>query len=152
MFKDGKWFPWMLVAILLVSVGANIYLIVRAHSDPSFAVEPDYYAKAVDWDRLQEERAQSEALGWDVVVDARHTELRIRLTDRLGRPIDGAVVEVEAFHNARAAERVRGVMLPRGKGVYVLEHDFERSGLWEYRLAAIQADRQFKHVARQELP
>lgn len=152
MLKNGAWFPWMLVAILLVSVGANIYLLIRANSDPSFAVEPDYYAKAVDWDRIQAEKAESDALGWNVVVDARHDELRIRLTDRLGRPIDDAVVEVEAFHNARAADRARSVMYPRGQGVYVWEGPFERAGIWEYRIAATTDDYTFRHVTKEELP
>jgi len=152
MLKDGRWFPIMLVALLLVSVGANVYLIIRATSDPSFAVEPNYYQKAVDWDQIQEERSRSEALGWKVDVKAKHTELRVQLTDRRGEPIDGAVVEVEAFHNARAADRVRGVMLPRGEGVYVMEYPFERPGIWEYRLAAQQRDRRFTHVVQEELP
>mgnify|MGYP003564585753 CR=1 FL=1 len=150
--KNGAWFPWMLVALLLVSVGANVYLIVRALNDPSFAVEPDYYQKAVDWDRLQQEKAASDALGWNVIVDARHTELRVRLLDRLGRPIEDAVVEVDAFHNARAADRIRGTMVPRGEGVYVLEAPFERRGIWEFRLAAVRDDRRFTHTTQEELP
>lgn len=152
MLKNGAWFPWMLVAILLVSVGANIYLVVRATNDPSFAIEPDYYAKAVEWDRIQDEKAASEALGWKMVVDARPDELRVRLTDRLGRPIDDAVVEVEAFHNARASQRIVGALAPLGQGVYRLEYPFERSGLWEYRLSARRDELEFAHVARKELP
>jgi len=152
MFENGAWFPWMLVAILFVSVGANIYLIVRATNDPSFAVEPDYYAKAVEWDDIQSQRAASEALGWSMVVDARHTELRVRLTDPLGRPIEDAIVGVEAFHNARASERIVDTMTPRGEGVYVLEGSFERSGIWEVRLEALRDGRRFTHVTREELP
>lgn len=152
MFKNGAWFAYLLVITLLTSVGGNIYMVMTATDDPGFAVEPDYYKKAVDWDRLQAERAASEALGWNVVVDARADELRIRLTDRLGRPIDGATVEVDAFPNARASQRVKGFLIPKGRGVYVLERPFERSGLWEYRLAAEVDDQRFMHVAQKELP
>jgi nitrogen fixation protein FixH len=152
MLKNGAWFPWMLVAILLVSVGANIYLIIRATNDPSFAVEPDYYAKAVDWDRIQAQKAESDALGWNIVVDAGHAELRVELSDRLGQPISGALVEVEAFHNARAADRIRGVMIPRGGGAYAFEGPFERAGIWEYRITATTGDYTFRHVAQEELP
>jgi len=142
----------MLGAILMVSVGANIYLVIRANSDPSFAVEPDYYAKAVDWDDIQAQKAESEALGWSISVNAEPAQLRIRLTDRLGQPISAAMVEVEAFHNARAADRTRGVMIPRGDGVYILEAAFDRPGLWEYRITATTGDYTYRHVAREEVP
>ncbi len=152
MFKNGTWFAYMLVAILLISVAGNIYMVMTAANDPSFAVEPDYYKKAVQWDRLQAEKAASDALGWHIVVDARPDELRIRLTDRLGRPIDGATVEVDAFPNARASQRVRGYMIPKGRGVYVFERDFAENGLWEYRLAAVVDEQRFMHVSKKELP
>ena len=152
MFKNGTWFPYMLVAILVISVAGNIYMVMTATNDPSFAVEPDYYKKAVEWDRLQAEKAASEALGWNMLVDARTDELRIRLTDRLGRPIDGATVDVEAFPNARASQRVRGYMVPKGRGVYVLEHAFDQKGLWEYRLAAVVDEKRFTQVSQKELP
>ena len=150
--KKFYWFPYLLAVILATSVGGNIYMVMRAANDPGFAVEPDYYNKAVEWDRLQAEKAASEALGWSVVLDAREDELRIRLADRLGRPIDGATVEVVAFPNARASQRIMGYMVPKGRGVYVLERAFERSGLWEYRLAAVVDDQRFTHVAQEELP
>lgn len=150
--KNGAWFPFFLIALLLVSVGANGYLMVRATNDPSFAVEPDYYEKAVAWDRLQAERAASEALGWKVTVDARRDELRIRLRDALNRGIDGAEVEVEAFPNARARERIRARLAPKGDGVYVVERPFDRSGVWEYRLVAVLDDQKFLHVSQEELP
>ncbi len=152
MFKDGKWFPYLLVTILVASVGGNIYMVMIATDDPGFAVEENYYQQAVEWDRLQAERAASDALGWNVVVDARHEELRIQLTDRLGRPIEEADVDVEAFANARARHRIRGRMVEMGRGVYVLERSFERSGIWEYRLAAVRGEERFLHTTQQELP
>lgn len=151
MFKNGTWFAYLIVAILVGSVGFDIWMVTRATNDPSFAVEPDYYQKAVNWDQLQAEKAASEALGWTMVVDARRDELRIRLTDRLGRTIDGATVEVEAFANDRASNRIRGFMIPKGGGVYILKESFDRAGLWEYRLAAIVDDKKFTHVTQEEL-
>lgn len=151
MLKNGAWFPYLIIGLLLLSVGSNVYLLVRATNDPSFAVEPDYYEKAVHWDDHQAARAASDKLGWKIRVDARREMLRIELRDALGRPIDGAEVEVIAFHNARAAERINGLMLPRGRGVYVLERPFARAGIWEYRLAAVLEDKTFLHVTKEEL-
>ncbi len=149
--KDGAWFPYMLVALLSASVIANILLIIRANSDPSFAVEPNYYQKAVDWDQTQAELRASEQLGWNMTVEARRAELRVQLSDRYGRPIDGATVAVEAFHNARANERVNEHLVPIGGGVYVLEHSFDRRGIWEMRLAAAVNDKKFTHVVKEEI-
>jgi nitrogen fixation protein FixH len=152
LIERGLWFPLMLVGLLLVSVGANIYLIVRATNDPSFAVEPDYYAKAVAWDELQAERARSEELGWAMSVAAGHDALEVELRDALGRPVDGAEVEVVAFHNARASERIEARLRPRGRGIYEVERSFPRPGLWEYRFTAVRGDDKFLHVTQEELP
>ncbi|MEL6188604.1 MAG: FixH family protein [Myxococcota bacterium] len=150
--KNGAWFPYFLIALLLVSVGSNIYLIVRANSDPNFAVEPDYYAKAVDWDASQAARADSEALGWRVAVEATRTGLAVEIRDALGRPVQGADVRLEAFPNAFARERMHAELVEDDRGRYVLRRPFPRSGIWEYRLAAVRGDDTFLHVAREELP
>ncbi len=152
MAKQRAWFPYMLVAFLLISMGGNIYMVARAATDPSFAVEPDYYRKAVDWDRRQAQQAASDALGWTIVLDARQDELRVQLRDRFGRPIDGAMVRVEAFANARAQHRSKGTMVPKGHGVYVLSRPFARSGLWEYRLAAVVNEKRFMYRTQRVLP
>lgn len=149
--KNGAWFPYLLTALLLISVGSNIYLVIRATNDPSFAVEPDYYQKAVGWDDKQAAQAQSDALGWQVELDAELQGLTVHLRDRLGRPIADAEVRVEAFHNARAQERIRGQLVSQGDGTYVWERDFARPGIWEYRLAAQRDDDRFVHVAQEEL-
>ncbi|MGF1511674.1 MAG: FixH family protein [Myxococcota bacterium] len=149
--KNGAWFPYMLIGLLLVSVGANVYLIIRATNDPSFAVEPDYYAKAVDWDVQRAEQAASDRLGWNVDMEFTATELRVHLLDSAGIPVDGATVEVEVFHNARAQNRIAAVMRPDGPGEYVLNRPFEREGLWEVRLSAVRRDDRFVHVQREEL-
>ena len=44
------------------SVSANLFLLVRATGDPSFAVESDYYAKAVAWDAHQAQAARGDAI------------------------------------------------------------------------------------------
>lgn len=150
--NDGRWFPYFLVALLLVSVGSNLYLIVRANSDPSFAVEPDYYAKAVAWDESQAVRAASDSLGWRVEVAAEHEGFEVRIRDALGRPVRGAQVQLEAFPNAFARERIEVILHEGEAGRYFVRRSFSRSGIWEYRLAALRDDDTFLHVTREELP
>jgi nitrogen fixation protein FixH len=149
--KDGAWFPYMLVGFLLISVGANIYLVIRATNDPSFAVEPDYYAKAVDWDELQAQRVASERLGWEAAITLGAGELTVTLTDRAGIPVDDARVEVEVFHNARAQDRIIEQLEPVGPGRYTLTRTFARSGLWEIRLSAVRDADRFVYTTMEEL-
>ena len=149
--KSLHWFPFFLGALLLTSVGANVFLVVRGHDDPAFAVEPDYYDKAVHWDERQAARRASDELGWRIEVDASRDGVQIELADALGRPVEGAQVEVEAFHNARASQRLRARLAPEAPGRYVLARRFERPGLWELRLSAIRDGDRFLHTAREEL-
>lgn len=150
--KSGEWFPYMLVGLLMISVGSNVYLFIRATNDPSFAVEPNYYDKAVRWDETQEVRAKSEALGWHAELRAEPSSLELILSDAFGRPVVGAEVEVVAFHNARANERIRAELVEQEEGRYLLVRAFPRPGLWEYRLAAVRDEDTFVHVTQQELP
>ncbi|MBK8014972.1 MAG: FixH family protein [Deltaproteobacteria bacterium] len=127
----------VVVALFMATVvGANFFLILKATTDPSFSVETDYYQKALDWDALQAARRRSEALGWTAKVDASREKLVLELSDRLGAPIADAHVQVEAFHSARADQRVRAALQHDRDGVYSLERAFDRPGLWAYRFVA----------------
>lgn len=150
--KNGAWFPVFLVALLLVSVGSNIYLLYRATNDPAFAVEPDYYQKAVEWDDHQAEKAASERLGWHLALEAERAGLRVLLTDRLGQPIEDAHLQVVAFHNARAGHRLKGEMVAEGEGYYTWKPGFDRPGLWEYQLAAVRGEDRFLQVTKRDVP
>jgi len=151
MMKNGAYFPYMLIGLLLISVGSNVYLLVRATNDPSFAVEPDYYEKAVEWDALQEAKAASDRLGWKAEVDATRDEIIVRLEDAAGIPVEGAVVHVVAFHNARAGDRRRAQLAEEGQGVYRMNGPFERPGLWEMRISAVRDEDHFSLVRKEDL-
>jgi hypothetical protein len=53
---------------------------------------------------------------------------------RAGTPLDGAQVQIEAFPQARSTQRVAGTAAGVGGGVYELEADVGRAGLWEVRV------------------
>ena len=54
------------MALLVAWAGANIAFVVITSRDASFAVEPNYYAKALAWDQTMAQQARNEALGWSV--------------------------------------------------------------------------------------
>ena len=149
---------WALVPAVLLStgVGGLAWLASLAARDPSFALERDYYDRAVHWDRQQAEWAENARLGHrvsvELQVDGAVPEVVTKIVDRSGAPLRGARVEVEAFANSRSAER-RTLGLVEGEGgTYRAELPGARSGLWELRLTVVQDGNRFTHVARVDVP
>lgn len=116
------------------------WMVREALNDPGFAVERDYYQKAVDWDRDQLERAQSDQLGWRASVLERiqdsRPELLVRLETSEGAPVAGAQVQAEAFANARSADRRQLAFVEVAPGSYAAQLERARPGLWEIRVRA----------------
>ena len=141
MSRPGWYWPVGLAALLVGSAAANIALVFITSRDASFAVEPNYYAKALAWDERMAEQRRSDALGWSVTlrVEPAGTPGRMRVTARLvdssEKSIEGARIEAEAFHNARAQRILTTTFAPAGEA-YAAEIGMDRPGLWEFRLRA----------------
>jgi nitrogen fixation protein FixH len=130
----------VIVALLGVSLSANLVLLVLAVDDPSFAVEPEYYEKAMAWDARRAQDRHNEELGWslDLEVDPETSQagshrVEARLLDRDGAPLEGATVRLQTFHNARAGQILETTLLPAGEGRYRATLALGRPGLWEFR-------------------
>jgi nitrogen fixation protein FixH len=152
--------PWPLaIVVLLVSgVGSNIAFMVVASGDASFAVERDYYRKALDWDRTMAQEAANAALGWAVSAEFEggappgETRLVARVVDRAGAPVPGAQVAVEAFASARAAEVFSAALEPRSDGLHSATLPSARPGLWEIRLRVRRGEEVFTQIISRDLP
>ncbi|HRJ49541.1 MAG TPA: FixH family protein, partial [Phycisphaerales bacterium] len=120
--KSGGIWPGAIFALLGVNVVVVAVTVYFAVTDPSASIEPNYYEKAVRWDESAARRASSGRLGWGVHLElgptAQGRELLATLRDADGMGIDGARVEVEMFHHARAGDRWTPRLEPRGEGVY----------------------------------
>ena len=157
--KRGWYWPLLLGGLLLAGVSANLFLLMRATGDPSFAVESDYYAKAVAWDAHQAQAAKNAALGWSAALEVAPASLVtgdagvvLRLVDRDGRPVAGAKVTLEAFHNARAAAVVHAVLEENAEHAYLAQAPVVRPGLWEFRIAAERGVDLFTSTLEQDVP
>ena len=64
-------------------------------------------------------------------------EIRLILSDAEGAPVDGARVEVEAFHHAHRNDAVTTILVPEDSGRYTLALDDAPAGLWQVRLRAV---------------
>lgn len=138
--SSGRWVPWMIFGLLGLGLVSNLALAVSATSDPTFSVEKDYYRKAVDYDRIQQERQHSETLGWTLTPRLSSSELLVHVADAEGRDIDDARVEVEAFAKLRGEDIKSGRMIFKGRGVYALSRDFRTVGRWELRFRVQDLD------------
>lgn len=141
--RDRVW-PAIIITVLLGNVTLGIVLMRVANSDPHFAIEPDYYRRAVGWDRTQAQARQNLALGWQLqptlgAVGGGEVPLTLALTDAEGAPLDGASVSVEARAVAHANELLVANLLPTGQpGTYAAGLEVTRAGLWEVRAVAIR--------------
>jgi nitrogen fixation protein FixH len=156
MSAPGWVWPAAIVGLLATSAAGNVAFMVVASRDASFAVERDYYRKAVDWDRAMAQAAANAELGWqasvrlETVVDGR-ASLVVRLRDAANVPLEGAIVEVETFANARARDVHALVLEPQGDGAYAGTITTPRSGVWEVRVVATRDGRRFTQVLQDEL-
>lgn len=147
----------LIVGLLTAHVGLHMVLLFAAVNDPSFAVEPDYERKAVEWDDIQRERERSQRFGWTVDLSTRpadtpgQVDVSLTLFDRFGKPVRDATAQVEAFHNARASNVVRQGLPHDADGVYAARLPLRRSGIWEFRLRVVRGDQVYVDTLRKSV-
>jgi nitrogen fixation protein FixH len=146
---------WIIIPVGLIVTQMSIVIVMMyiATSDPTFAVEPHYYEKALAWDATAAQNQTNQRLAWRTEVTASVDEsgagqLRVRLTNSDALPLDGAAISAELFANTNARARAAFDLVPRGDGVYAARAAFDRSGMWECRLVVNRGPETFT-AARQ---
>ncbi|MEO0512527.1 MAG: FixH family protein [Planctomycetota bacterium] len=146
--KASVAWPMGVVGVFFVSLsvcGTTVYL---ATSTPAVVTDSDYYEQAVRWDEIAAEQRASERLGWTLRVEAGGEGVLVRVSDTLGRAIEGGSFESRLFSHAAPGvslrergeltgdgARVGGALAPgmwrlslraeRGPEVFVRTVDFE---------------------------
>jgi len=148
------WVPVGLLGTLLAGLGT---LAVIATGDPSFALEQNYYQKAVHYDDEIRQRDENARLGWKLETELvpapkdGTVTLVVRARDALGS-VAGARVKAEAFHNARASQVIDAELVETVPGEYRASVATKRPGLWEIRLVLERGQERFTEVVRRDLP
>jgi nitrogen fixation protein FixH len=148
--RTGRAWLWPLgvVGALAMSLTVCGITVMAAVSDPSYAIEDDYYQKAVDWDRQRALEAASDALGWEAIVDfdLNASTIAVTLVNDEGVPLEGAIVRAMTFHHARRSEAQDVTFSADGPGRYVAVLDRPREGQWQIRLRATRSGDTFLHT------
>jgi hypothetical protein len=139
--------PVVLLGALTGGLGIVAYVATR---DPSFAVERDYYKKAVNYDEQRDQDETNQKLGWRLNVQARADGSRIQLDAKIddshGKPVEDAQIQVEAFPIARSA-MVTTTRFASGTAQLPLV----ATGLWELRFTVDSRGLRFTQTIRRDI-
>jgi hypothetical protein len=148
------WVPALLLGSMLVGLGTLAYIAI---DDPGFALEPNYYDKAVHWDQSQAAGRESDALGLELalapltVVKGGQVQLELTVNARGGSPFTGGDVRVEAFPNAFASRIERVALRETAPGVYSGGLPRGVLGLWELRVTLKRGALNFQQILRRDV-
>lgn len=140
--KSGIGWPIGIVCILSATVIGNFAVMRIAKSDPAFAVEPDYYRKAVEFDSTMAQERRNLALGWKVaatmepITETDSARVIVTLRDAESNVLGGAQVAVMARFNARANDTLTAVLTEQAPGRYETTLPITHAGEWEVRVDA----------------
>lgn len=150
----GRIWAWVPALLLGGLLGTQLIVLRNVLDDPSVALEPDYYRKAVAWDEQRALERRSAALGWRAAIALEPAErpgatrLTVHLTDSTGSALSGATLTAQAFANARAGRVLSLSWVEGAPGVYQSELGHALPGLWELRLQATRGSDVFQHISR----
>lgn len=155
--KDRIW-PTIITTILVGNLVLGVVLVRIATGDDHFAVEPDYYRRAIGWDTVQAQARHNVALGWQLTATVEPisltdpTALVLHLTDRDGAAVPVDQAQIEARPIAYASEVVRGIATTAAEpGVLHAAMPFHREGLWEFQVVVTRGDNRFTETLRLDM-
>ena len=146
--KPGVLWPAVIAGALGLHVIGSLVMVYFATSNESYAVEPDYYRKALAWNDKRAQDRRNTELGWQLeftvepVAAGADPVLRAALTDAAGAPVTGARVAVEAFSNVRRDDVLTSTLAPSDSG-YESALPMRGNGLWEFRFTVTRDDEFF---------
>lgn len=149
--KPGVLWPFIIAGALGLHVVGSLVMVYFATSNESYAVEPDYYQKALAWDEKRAQDRHNTELGWrlEFTVEpasaGKDPVVRAELTTTDGEHITGATVAVETFANARRDDILTATLDASGTG-YQTTVPMRRDGLWEFRFKVTRGDELFTYT------
>jgi hypothetical protein len=146
--------PGMIFALIGLNVcivGITVWASIVSRSP----VEPDYYQRAVNWDRDREAWNASRMLGWSLHSRFLRTEpsgdvvLSLQVHDSGGTPIRSAQIAAEIFHEAHPTDVYSLSIVEQSPGTYVAPMPSADRGLWRLSVLAVASRSTF--LAEQQI-
>jgi hypothetical protein len=149
-FEKGLHWPVAIVLMFVFSATLILTTGVMGARKGSHAVEPDYYARSLDWDSEKKMLNTADRLGWDVrisaspVLDPIGSRLvSIMILDKDQTPIEDSLVEIICFAQSNARDTFTNILQHAGAGQYQSRiQGMHTTGLWEYRISIRHAGEQ----------
>lgn len=149
--KPGVLWPAVIAGALTLHVVGSLAMVYFATSNESFAVEPDYYQKALAWDDKRAQDRHNVELGWKLeftvepAAPGHDPKISVDLVDADGSPLNHAQVSLTAFFNARADDRLTADLMAVDEH-YETNLPMRKDGRWEFRFTVMQGDELFTHT------
>lgn len=150
--------PALVIGLLVGQIVLMAIMVLVATRDQGFAVEPDYYQKALHWDAHAQQLRDNQRLAWQTELSLGDTmgplgerDLICTLLNSDGQKLDGAQIDVITFPHARGTQRHELALTGEGDGRYVASTRFPRDGLWEFQLKITRGPEVFTQTIRRDV-
>ncbi|WP_368414633.1 FixH family protein [Falsiroseomonas sp.] len=133
----SRWIPWVFVGGMTVVVLVNLVLVYAALSTFTGVTTGRSYDRGRAYNRVLEEAARQDALGWSARVTLDGGLLSVVATDREGLPVGGRVQGV--LHRPLEGAEIPLDFAAAGPGRFIAEAAPPATGQWEARLTLFGA-------------
>ena len=128
----SRWIPWVFVGGMAVVVLVNLVLVYAALSTFTGVTTGRSYDRGRTYNRVIEEAARQDALGWSARVVLEGGVLSLTTADREGLPVGGRVEGV--LHRPLEGTELRLDFAAAGPGRFIALAEPPAAGQWEARL------------------
>jgi nitrogen fixation protein FixH len=154
--NEAQRWPAIVVAVLVGQIVFGLWMARLAGSDPHFAIEPDYYTRAVQWDQTMAQARRNQRLGWHATATlsrngVHDAVLHVALTDSLGARVHVDSAQCSALPVAHA-NRVATLTLQSDTAGYRADIAGGATGLWDISVRAVRNGDTFTATIRTEAP
>ncbi len=142
--------PWVLgwLGLLITVLAVNVAFIVTAFKTNPGLVDKNYYEKgrAVE-EHFQERLKARNRLGWDInvqtpseVVAGKATTFHVNIVDKVGMPLNGAEVTMQAYRPSDASADIKINMDFVTNGIYQARFALPLKGIWDLKVNVTRGD------------
>ncbi len=142
--------PWVLgwLSLLITVVGVNIAFIVTAFNTSPGLVDKDYYEKGRYHDNNYQKKLEARnRLGWNISLQTPKTivlgqpgNFSVNVSDRVGNPLKGATVTLQAYRPSDANMDMATELEPIADGVFQNKIQLPLKGIWDLNITVTQGE------------